>query len=235
VLVVGAVLTLEPEFANILLLKELPDLLALELLEVEGRETIDRLVVLLLDGLLRVTLELLLVEGFEVLTLELLLVEGLEVLTLELLLVEGLEALTLELLLVEGLEVLTLELLLVEGLEALTLELLLVEGLEALTLELLLVEGLEALTLELLPVDGLEALTLELEDLEELEDRVGAELFEAEPLLPLDLLDFFAVTGSASKIKAKAIESKIALIFLDCFRINMACLLTLLARFSRFM
>jgi hypothetical protein len=36
VLGVGVLLTLEPEFDNILLLKELLDLLALELFEVEG-------------------------------------------------------------------------------------------------------------------------------------------------------------------------------------------------------
>ena len=186
----GAFLALVPEFANILPLKELLDLLALELFEVEGRETIDRLVVLLLDELLRVTLELLLVEGFEVLTLELLLVEGLE---------------------------------------ALTLELLLVEGLEALTLELLLVEGLEVLTLALLLVEGLEALVLELEDLEELEALEGAELFDTDRLLPLDLLLLervvLAITGTASKIKAKAIDNRIVLRFFDCFRVNMACLL----------
>ena len=68
----------EREDAKLLALKELPD-------------------VLLLDELLRVTLELLLVEGLEELTLELLLVEGLEELILALL-VEGLEELTLELL-----------------------------------------------------------------------------------------------------------------------------------------
>ena len=215
-LAVDVFFTLEPEFANALPLKELlEDLRELGLLEVEGRETIDRLVVLLLDGLLRVTLELLLVEGFEVLTLELLLVEGLEVLTLELLLVEGLE-------------VLTLELLLVGGLETLTLELLLVEGLEVLTLELLLVEGLEVLTLELLLVEGLEVLVLELDDLE------GVELFDTDRLLPLDLLDFFAVTGPVSNIKAKVTVSRISLTFFECFRAYMVFLLYLACSF-RFM
>ena len=211
-LVVGAFPTPEPEFANTLPLKELPDLLALELFEVEGRETIDRL-----DELLCVTLELLLVEGFE---LELLLVDSLEELILELLLIEGLEELILELL-VEGLEVLILELL-VEGLEVLILELL-VEGLEALILELLLVEGLEELTLELLLLEGLEELTLELEDLD------GAELLEADRPAPLDLLllerDDLAITWPVNSIKAKAIENRIDLIFIDCFRVNMACLL----------
>jgi len=114
------------------------------------------------------------------------------------------------------------------GLE-LTLELLLVEGLEVLTLELLLVEGLEAVTLELLLVEGLEVLALELEELE------GEELFEADRLLPLDLLPlelaFFAVTGSASNIKAKVTVSRISLTFFECFRVYMACLLSLLARF----
>ena len=234
VLAAGGFLTLEPEFSNILPLKELlEDLRELELFEVEGRETIDLLVVLLLGELLRVTLELLLVEGLEVLTLELLLVEGLEVLTLELLLVEGLEVLTLELLLVEGLEVLTLALLRVEGLEVLTLALLLVEGLEELTLALLLVEGLEVLTLELLLVEGLEVLALELEGLEELEALDGAELFEEDRLLPLDLLDFFAITGPAGNIKAKVTDSRISPTFFECFRVYMACLL-ILARFFRF-
>jgi len=129
--------------------------------------------------------------------------------------------------------VLTLELLLIEGLEVLTLELLLVEGLGVLTLELLLVVGLEVLTLELLLVEGLEALVLELEDLE------GEELFDTDRLLPLDLLllelDFFAIRGPESNIKTKAMDSRIALRFFECFRVNMACLLTLLARFSRFM
>ena len=187
-LVVGAFPTPEPEFANTLPLKELPDLLALELFEVEGRETIDRL-----DELLCVTLELLLVEGFE-----------------------------LELLLVDSLEELILELLLIEGLEELILELL-VEGLEALILELLLVEGLEELTLELLLLEGLEELTLELEDLD------GAELLEADRPAPLDLLllerDDLAITWPVNSIKAKAIENRIDLIFIDCFRVNMACLL----------
>ncbi len=203
----GGFPALEREAAKLLALKELPeDLRELEVFE--GRETTDRLGVLLMGELLRVTLELLLVEG-------------LELLTRELLLVEGLEELTLELLLVEGLEVLTLELLLVEGLEELTLELLLVEGLEELTLELLLVEGLEVLTLELLLVEGLEVLALELEDLE------GVELFEADRLLPLDLLDFFAVTGPVSNIKAKVTVSRISLTLFECFRVNIACLLYL--------
>ena len=165
-------------------------------------------------------------------TLELLLVEGLDVLTLELLLVEGLEELTLELLLVEGREELTLELLLVEGLGALTLALLLVEGLGALTLALLLVEGLDALTLALLLVEDLEALVLELDDPEELEDREGAELLETDLPPPLDLAAFFAAAGSASNINVRAIDSKIALRFLVCFRVNMARLLSLLVRFS---
>jgi hypothetical protein len=207
VLVIGASLTPEPEFANTLPLKELLDLLALELFEVEGRETIDRL-----DELLRVTLELLPVEGLEELILELLLVEGLEELILALL-VEGLEELILALL-VEGLEVLILALL--------------VEDLEVLILELL-VEGLEELTLELLLLEGLEELTLELEDLEELEDLDGAELVEADRLAPLDLLllerDDLAITGPVNSIKAKAIENRIDLVLVDCFRVNMACLL----------
>ena len=202
-LVVDAFLTLEPEFANILPLKELLDLPVLELFEVEGRETIDRL-----DELLRVTLELLLVEGLEELILELLLVEDVEELILALL-VEGLGALTVELLLVEGLEVLTLELLLLEGLEVLTLELVLVEGLEVLTLEL---EDLE-----------------EPEDLEGLDDLEEEELLEADLLPPLDLLllerDDLAITEPVINIKAKTIENRIALRFFDCFRVNMACLL----------
>lgn len=172
-LVVDGPLTLEPEFANILPLKELLDLLELELFEVEGRETIDRLVVLVPDELLGITLELLLIEG-----------------------------------------------------------------LGALTLALLLVEGLEALTLELLLVEGPGALTLELVDLEELEALAGAELLETDPLLPLDLLplerDVLAITGPISNIKAKATDSRIILIFFECLRVIMACLLTLLAHFSRF-
>ena len=97
-------------------------------------------------------------------------------------------------------------------------------------------EGLEALTLELLLVEGLEALTLELEALAELEDLAGAELFDTDRLLPLDLLAFFAaVTGPASNIKAKGTVSRISPTFFECFRVNMACLLSLLARFSRFM
>ena len=69
-LVVGDFTALEREDAKLLALKELPeDLRALE--EFEGRDTLDRLDVLLPEELLRVTLELLLVEGLEVLTLEL--------------------------------------------------------------------------------------------------------------------------------------------------------------------
>ncbi|MHC4241395.1 MAG: hypothetical protein ACYSU4_03255 [Planctomycetota bacterium] len=196
----GGFPALEREDAKLLALKELPvDLRALE--EFEGRETIDLLDVLLPDELLRVTLELLLVEGLELLTRELLLVEGLEELTLELLLIEGLEELT--------------------------LELLLVEGLEELTLELLLVEGLEELTLELLLLEDLEVLALELEDLEELDDLEGEELLEADRLLLLDLLDFFAATGPVSNIKAKVIDSKICPTFFECFRVYMIFLLYL--------
>ena len=106
VLVVGGFPTLELGAADFLLPKELPE--GLRTLEAfPGRETIVRLGVVLVGGLLRVTLLGWLTLGLEVI-LELLLVKGLEVLTLELLLVEGLEALTLELLLVEGLELLTL-------------------------------------------------------------------------------------------------------------------------------
>jgi hypothetical protein len=220
VLVVGDFPALEPEFANILPLKELlEDCRALE--ETPDLGVVARLGAVPLGELLRVILELLLVEGLEVLTLALLVVEGLEVLTLALLLVEGLEVLTLALLLVEGLEVLTLALLLVEGLEELTLELLLVEGLEVLTLALLLVEGLEELTLALLLVEDLEELALELEDLE------GAELFATVRLLPLDLLLrlCFAKTNPESNIMAKTVGRKIDLRFFDCFRVNMACLL----------
>ncbi len=164
-------------------------------------------------------------DGLEVLILELLLpalLEGLEVLILELLLLE----------LLEGLDVLILELLLLElleGLETLLLELLLpalLEGLETLLLELLL---LALLLLELLLLEGLEALTLELDDLEELEAREGAELFATDRLPPLDLLplepDFLAVTGSASKTKAKVIVNRITLTFFECFIVYMAFLL----------
>jgi hypothetical protein len=120
---------------------------------------------------------------------------------------EGLEELTLEL---EDLEEL-------EGLEELTLEL---EDLEEL-------EGLEELTLELLLLEDLEELALELEDLEELDDLEGEELLEADRLLPLDLLDFFAVTGPAINIKAKVIDSRISPTFFECFRVYMAFLLYL--------
>ena len=92
-LVVGGFPTLELGAVDLLLLRELPeDLLTLEV--VGGRETVDRLGVVVAGGLLRVTLLGWLTLGVEVI-LELLLVEGLEVLTLGVLLVEDLEALTL--------------------------------------------------------------------------------------------------------------------------------------------
>ena len=92
-LVEGDFTTLELGVADFPLLKELPeDFRALEVLG--GRETIERLGVVLAGGLLRVTLLGWLTLGVEDI-LELLLVEGLEALTLELLLVVGLEALTL--------------------------------------------------------------------------------------------------------------------------------------------
>ena len=142
-LVVDDFVTLEPEFANILPLKEPLD--GLEPEELEGRETIDELVVPLPGELLRVTLPDWLMLGLET-TLELLLIAGLEALTGELLLVEGLEALTGELLLAEGIGALTLEPLLVEGLEALTLEPVDGDGLEALA-------GAELLETDWLPPD----------------------------------------------------------------------------------
>jgi hypothetical protein len=93
VLVVGGFPTLELGAVDLLLLRELPeDLLTLEV--VGGRETVDRLGVVLAGGLLRVTLLGWLTLGVEDI-LELLLVEGLEVLTLALLPDEDLEALTL--------------------------------------------------------------------------------------------------------------------------------------------
>lgn len=142
-LVVDDFVTLEPEFANILPLKEPLD--GLEPEELEGRETIDELVVPLPGELLRVTLPGWLTLGLEA-TLELLLIAGLEALTGELLLVEGLEALTGELLRAEGIGALTLEPLLVEGLEALTLEPVDGDGLEALA-------GAELLETDWLPPD----------------------------------------------------------------------------------
>jgi hypothetical protein len=123
----------------------------------------------------------------------------------------------------EGLELLTLEL---EDLEEL-------EGLELLTLELEdleELEGLELLTLELEDreeLEGLETLARELEDLEELEALEGAELLETDRLLPLALLDLFAVTGPASNIKAKVTDSRISLTFFVYFRVFMAFLLYL--------
>jgi hypothetical protein len=207
VLVVGDFPALEPEFANILPLKELlEDCRALEEIPDFG---VARLGAVPLGVLLRVTLELLLVEGLEVLTLALLAVEGLEVLTLALLVVEGLEVLTLALLVVEGLEVLTLALLVVEGLEVLILALLVVEGLEVLTLD----RGADV-----------DRLRLALEDCEAL----GAgELFATVRLLPLDLLLrlCFAKTGPESNITAETIDTKTALRFFECFRVTMAYLL----------
>ena len=108
------------------------------------------------------------------------------------------------------------------GVTIVLLGLLRTEGFETLRLAGALVEREAALTLERLLLTG--------------EDRWvlgAAELFATVLLFwlpPLDLLllrAVFAVTGSASSIKAEIIVNKITLTFAECFSVNMACLLNL--------
>ena len=108
------------------------------------------------------------------------------------------------------------------GLTIVLLGLLRTEGFEMLDRAGGLLERAGALTLELLllTVEGREVLG-------------AAELFATVLLFwppPLDLLllrAVFAVTGSASSIKAKVIVSRITLTFAEFFSVNIACLLNL--------
>ncbi len=108
------------------------------------------------------------------------------------------------------------------GLTIVLLGLLRTEGFETLGRAGGLLERAGALTLELLLLTG-----------EGREVLGAAELFATVWLFwlpPLDLLllrAVFAVTGSASSIKANVIVNKITLTFAVCFSVNIACLLNL--------
>ena len=108
------------------------------------------------------------------------------------------------------------------GLTIVLLGLLRIEGFETLGRAGGLLERAGALTLELLLLTG-----------EGREVLGAAELFATVWLFwlpPLDLLllrAVFAVTGSASSIKANVIVNKITLTFAVCFSVNIACLLNL--------
>jgi|GEM_PF-3284751 len=108
------------------------------------------------------------------------------------------------------------------GLTIVLLGLLRTEGFETLRLAGALVERAGALTLELLLLtdEGREVLGAE-------ELFVTARLFWLPPLDLLLLRPFFAVTGSASNIKAEIIVNRITLTFVEFFRVNIACLLNL--------